>query len=92
MREGPRHLVGARDSRAGDPVRRPADQLLTLEEERAVVGRVMAAHHIDEGRLAGPVRADKAEDLAAAHLEARVGQRLHALERLAHGAHHENRL
>ena len=59
MRERPRDLVGARNAAARDAVRRHADQLPPLEHDAAAVSRVMAAHHVDERRLARAVRADE---------------------------------
>ena len=60
--------------------------------DAAAVGRVMAAHDVDERRLPRAVRSDQSEDLAAPHLELDVRERLHALERFRHVAHDEDRL
>src|SRR2546430_2916900 len=47
-----------------------------------------AAHDLDEGRLAGPVVAEQADDLVPAHLEIDVRKRLH----LAKGRSEERRV
>src|SRR5437016_1207064 len=79
-----------REASARDAVGRFANQLAPLEPDAAAVDRVMAAHQVDESRFAGAVRPDQAEDLAAAHLELDMGERLDALERLRQIAHHED--
>src|SRR5207244_13505340 len=59
----------------------PAGDLAPLERDRALVRPVEAAEHVHERRLAGAVRADQADDLAAAKLQRDLAQRLDALER-----------
>ena len=49
----------------------------------AAVGQQEAVEHVEERGLARAVRPDDAEDLALAHVEAHVGQRLQPDERLA---------
>ena len=56
--------------------------LLAVEEDLAGVVAVDAGDALDERRLAGAVVADERHDLARAHLEVDVGQRLHRAERL----------
>jgi len=90
--ERPRDLVSTRNARPGDAMRRPAHELLAFEKKGTRVRGVMAAHHVDERRLSGAVRPYEPKDLPAAHLEARLRQRLHALERLADIAGDEDRL
>src|SRR6185436_14227213 len=84
-------LVGPRDARARDAVRGRADELLALEADRAAIDRVMAAHHVDQGGLSRAIRPDQPENLAAADIEIHSGEGLHALERLGHSSHHEQR-
>ncbi len=64
-------------------VLRPVDvHLLAAEEDLAGVVAVDAGDALDERRLSGAVVADERHDLARAHLEVDVGQRLHGAERL----------
>src|SRR5204863_9631552 len=62
----------AGDAEAGDLVRRTAQQGLAVELDRPCRRRVEAADKIEHGRLAGAVRPDQGEDLAAPYLEADV--------------------
>ena len=82
MRERPRNLVGARDAGAGDPVRGQPGELTTIEFDAAAGGRVVPADDIDEGRLAGTVGTEQAEDLAPAHVDVDADKRAHTAERL----------
>ena len=54
-------------------------------------GRVDAGDALDQRRLAGAVVADERHDLAVAHLEVDVGERLHRPERLRDAAELEDR-
>ena len=64
-------------------VLRPVDRDgLAVEEDLAGVVAVDAGDALDERRLAGAVVTDERHDLAGAHLEVDVGQRLHRPERL----------
>ena len=56
------------------PVRRPARDVAALELDGARRRPVEAAEHVDERRLAGAVRADQPDDLAAAQLERDVAR------------------
>ena len=56
-------------ARAAAPVRRPARDVAARELDRAGVRPVEAAEHVHERRLAGAVRADQPDDLAARELE-----------------------
>src|SRR5581483_10226212 len=69
VREGPRDLIGARYTKARDAMRRQLLDLPTGEGNAAGIGAVMAAHDVDERRLAGAVRPDEPEDLAAPHFQ-----------------------
>ena len=73
-------LERAREPLAPAPVRRPARDVLPLELDGPGVRPVEAAEHVHERRLAGAVRADQPDDLAAAELERDVAERLDALE------------
>ena len=55
---------------------------LAVEEDLAGVVAVDPGDALDERRLAGAVVTDERHDLAGAHLEVDVGQRLHRAERL----------
>ena len=74
-------LERAREPVPAAAVRRPARDVAALELDRAARRPVEAAEHVDERRLAGAVRADQADDLAAPQLERDAAERLHALER-----------
>ena len=70
-----------------DPARalaqRPLRERHATELHRAGVDRLQAGEHPQQGRLAGPVRADDGGP-AGCHCEAHVAQRLGAAERHAH--------
>ncbi len=66
----------ARAGRAGAAGQRVTS--LSLELDRAGRRAVEAAEHVHERRLAGAVRADQADDLAAAQLERHAAERLDA--------------
>ena len=71
-------LERARETVPGPPVRRPARDVAVAERDPALVRPVEPAEHVDERRLAGAVRADQADDLAAAQLERDAAERLDA--------------
>ena len=73
------------------PMRRPAGDVAVTERDSALVGTVEAAEHVDERRLAGAVRPDQADDLAAVQLEGDAGEGAHALERTGNGGGPERR-
>ena len=56
-------------------------QGLAVQHQRAGVGRVEPGQHLGQGRLAGPILADEAMNLAGAHHEIDAPQRLHAGKR-----------
>jgi hypothetical protein len=74
-------LERAREAAPPAAVRRPGGHVLAVELDRPGVGAVEAAEHVDERRLAGAVRADQPDDLAARELEGDAAERLHPLER-----------
>ena len=75
-----------------DNVRGQSRDRLAQPPDVSSLGQQEAVEDIEERGLAGAVRADDAEDLARAHVEAHIGQRLEAEERLGDPAHvHERR-
>src|SRR2546422_9610250 len=66
--ERARDLVRAGQAEAGDPVRRDPGDVPAVEHDRAAVGPVVAADHVDQRRLARPVGPEEAQDLAGADL------------------------
>src|SRR5258707_1269986 len=85
------HLLGgaARDHLA--VVRAQAMDRLALEDDLPGIGRVYAGDHVEDGGLAGAVRADQAVDVALGNLERRVVHRAQAAERFADAADLEQR-
>ena len=79
--EGLRHLEGAPDAQAPDAARRQAGDVLAGQHHAAAVGRELAAHHVEERRLAGAVGADDGEQLAGLDRERDVARGHHAAER-----------
>src|SRR2546426_169386 len=73
-------LKRAREPLPPATMRRPTRDVLPRELDGAFVGAVEAAEDVHERRLAGTVRADETDDLAAAEREADLPQRPHALE------------
>ena len=73
-------LEGAREPVAPAAVRRPARDVLLAEDDGAAVGLVEAAEDVDERRLAGAVRPDQADDLAAVQVEIDDVECLHPIE------------
>ena len=55
--------------------------------DRAAVGPELAADHVEDRRLAGAVRADEGQHLAALDREGHVARRHHAAERFAQALH-----
>ena len=68
--ERPAVLERAREAVAAAAMRRPACDVALPERDRALVGTIEAAEHVDERRLAGAVRPDQPDDLAAAQARA----------------------
>ena len=85
-------LEGARHAALRDLARGQAVDALAAQRHLAARGRQHAGDEVEGGRLAGAVRADQAEDLAGAHLEADVVDRHQAAELLAHRLHVEHHL
>jgi hypothetical protein len=77
-------LEGARNAGLGHRMRRRGRIRLAGQLETAAVGLVQAGNHVEKGGLAGAVRADQADDLARADLDADIGQRLQAAEAFIH--------
>src|SRR5262249_48150086 len=78
----PWNLISARDAGARDPVRGDTRDLAAAEFDMSGVGTKMAAHDVDQRRLAGTVRPEESQHFALADLERDAAQRLHAFERL----------
>src|SRR5438045_4016088 len=92
MGERPRNLIGACDPGVGDTVRWPVGELGTQEAHAPRVGAVMAAHDIDQCRLARSIGSDQTQNLAFVQLEIDAVERIQALERLSQRPHRQQRL
>ena len=75
-------LEGAGDAEPRPLVRRQPDQVRLIEEKRARVGLIDAGEEVQQGRLAGAVRADQREDRALRDMDRDVVHRAHAAEAL----------
>ena len=73
-------LKRAADADLGDPVRRLVEDGLALKLNVAMVRRVEPAEAIEQGGLAGAVRADQAQEHALGHVERHVVERDDAAE------------
>ena len=73
-------LEGACDAERGDAVRRHVGDVGAVEDQLAAGRLVDAAHQVEDGGLAGAVRADDGEDLALLDGEAHAVDRLDAAE------------
>ena len=73
-------LEGARDAHLGHLVRVHVLEGLAAEGDRALLRLVDAVDAVEHRALAGAVGADDGAHLVLAHVEADVGQRLHAAE------------
>src|SRR5256712_3409200 len=80
--ERPWDLKGATDAEVDDPVRRLAGDLAPLETDRAAVRDQGARQHVEDRALAGPVRADQAQNLALVDHERHVADGREAAEAL----------
>src|SRR5581483_227912 len=68
------------------------EERTALEDDVSPVGAKDAGHEVEQGRLAGAVRADHADDLAPVDVEIELGDDAEAAERLVDGAQLEERL
>ena len=73
-------LEGAGDTALGHPVHRQPRDVLPGEGHGARVDIVETADEVEDGGLAGAVRADDAEDLALLHVEGQVPHGVDAAE------------
>src|SRR6218665_1446473 len=86
-RQQARRLEGARDAGAGAALHGSPRQVFVAEVDAALVDRVVAAEHVQQGRRAAAVRPDQALDLARSQFDRYAGQRGDAAEVLAQAAH-----
>src|SRR5690606_5833424 len=68
-------LKRAADAEPADPVRAFARDVLAVQQNAAGVGRHETVQQIEQRRLARAVRTDDAEDFAATHGQADIGNR-----------------
>jgi len=68
-REGAHHLERASDTGLADAIRLEPGDIVPVEPHCPGAWRHQAVEQVEQGRLAGAVRADHAEDFAAAHVE-----------------------
>src|ERR1700728_4881348 len=71
-------------------MRRPPGYRLAGEDDVTIVGAVHAGDQVEDGRLAGPVGPDHADDLPVADLQLQLGQRAQAAERQREAVKHED--
>jgi len=64
-------------------VRGDAADLGAIDRDGAAAQRIEAGNDVDQRRLARAVRPDQAQDLALAHIEIDIAQRLQSAEALA---------
>src|SRR5207237_10225765 len=88
----PEYLEWAAEACPGYSVRRHALDRPALPADVSAVDPVHAADAVEEGRLAGAVRTDDAEDLALLHLERHVVDGAHTSEPLGDSPQLELRL
>jgi hypothetical protein len=73
-------LEGPRDAQLGHPARRTVGDVAAFEGDATRVGVVEAADHVEQSGLAGAVRADDRQDLAATDVQAHPAHCLDAAE------------
>ena len=84
-------LESAHQSHRGDPVLPQMGDVLAGEFDRSRRGRKEARHHVEEGRLAGAVRADDGEQTAFRDFQTDVAVGRQSGEPLGQIAHREQR-
>src|SRR5207244_13288756 len=77
-------LEGAADADVTDAMRRARENARTFHQDVALARLVEPAQAIEQGGLAGAVRADQSKDLAAALIQRDVVKRNDAAEHNAH--------
>src|SRR5207247_8135192 len=87
-----RDLKGAPHALAREDVRRLAGDLAPLEAHAARVGAQQPGYGVEEGALAGAVRADDGAKLAAFDAQIDAAERLQPAEALGEGLDPQNRL
>src|SRR5450432_2879053 len=69
-----RDLERARDAEARDGARRECGDVAAVERDPAGIGLEVAGDHVDEGRLAGAVAADKTDAFAGGDADRKLGR------------------
>src|ERR671912_492321 len=69
LREHLQQLEGAADAEAVEIGRAQAGDIAAVEGDGAGIRQQLTENAVEQGRLAGPVRTDDAEDLTLAHLK-----------------------
>src|SRR5262245_25621674 len=75
-------LVSAGDAAASDAIGRFAGDVLSFEENPALIRGIDTVNDIEHGRFAGAVRTNKPEDLAVCDREAEIMNRVDSAEAL----------
>jgi hypothetical protein len=65
--ENPDNLEGPGNAKSVDRVGFETDDVFFLEEDLALVGRIITRDQVDQGRLARPVGADQPNDLSGSN-------------------------
>ena len=81
--EGPRDLVGARDTTVSDLTGGRARDVSPAECDMTLVGNVVTSDDVDEGRFAGSIRPHQPNDLAFFHAYREIGDGLYTAKILA---------
>src|SRR5215510_2224510 len=80
-------LEGASDAERGSRIAGQRGDVAALIEQRAFARPVAAGDAVDDRGLAGAVRPDDGEQLAALHAEADIGERTYTANPQRHAAH-----
>src|SRR3546814_12929040 len=91
MVKRPGDLVSACDAGLRNAVGLQSCELAAFKKHLSTGRREMPAHHVDEGRLAGAVGAEQAENFTFVHLQAHTVAGLHTLEGLGQVLHVQQR-
>lgn len=91
LQERFRGLERAIDAAPRETVRLHAADRFSLEPHLAAIGRIKAGDNVDAGGLAGPVRSDQSQNLAAREMERHPVQRAKSAEALHELLHPQER-